>query len=323
MKIKSLLFAMAVALCGNMNATVLWEGTHELNWGSDGWFTIDASEFSDVKSGDAIKLTYTLDETQGYWQFKLQSGDWQPLSYNADIDPQYGCANMTAGSTEFSQELNDADAQKLAELGLVVAGVNLTVNKVELVSGSGEEKDPSIIWEGSNEFGNWASWQVLPLSKFKNATAGEKLRLSFTDVLDGAMVHLCQATSSEWIDMPDATSYDGITADQDHFDYTITENMLSVFSGETGALSVIVQGCNLTLTKAQLIEDGAGVSAINDANAAKFVVNGRTISYTGNDAISVYNLQGAKVAASAKSVEVAAGLYIVKAGANTAKLLVK
>jgi hypothetical protein len=99
--------------------------------------------------------------------------------------------------------------------------------------------------------------------------------------------------------------------------------MLSVFSGETGALSVIVQGCNLTLTKVQLIEDGAGVSAVNDANNAAFIINGRSISYSGDDAISVYTLQGAQVATSAKSVEVAAGLYIVKAGAHTAKILVK
>lgn len=225
-------------------STQLWEGSTALgNW--EGYVSVDASQLSSVVAEDLIEVTISdLSSDGDYHQLALKTmSDGWPMLSGVEI------ANVTEPGT-FRTLVTDAIAQELKSTGLVVGGCYLTVSQVTLIS---DVEPSSTVWEGPVTFGDdWSTWAQIPVSAFRNAKVGDLMRLKIDNLGTGAQGHISCATNEGWLDIPDATEW--VQLSGGYFQYTITEQMLPVLKGETGAFAIIVSGYNYTLLSVEIID---------------------------------------------------------------------
>ena len=130
-----------------VHAVTIWEGTATMdnNWnGAMTALTWGAYDFSQVAVGTILRLTVETDPAYDYWQLRLQSAEsgWPVL-------PDHPLYNLYASQTELDVPLTEANLNALStQNGLIVAGCNYTLKKLELVSFA-PAKPETVLWTGS------------------------------------------------------------------------------------------------------------------------------------------------------------------------------
>ena len=110
-------------------STALWEGSQAVGWTEGANVQIAAAKFADIQVGDTLKFTITCEDNS---QLKIAAlTDGWPVLTGPNPDPEWGVVNVSG--TSYSFVVNAADVASLKEFGMVVAGQNATVTKIELV----------------------------------------------------------------------------------------------------------------------------------------------------------------------------------------------
>ncbi|MDE7302486.1 MAG: Ig-like domain-containing protein [Oscillospiraceae bacterium] len=109
--------------------TVLWEGNQTISWTEGDNVQIAPAKFADIKAGDTLKFTITCDANSQLKIAALTDG-WPELT-GPNPDPEWGV--VAVSGTSYSFVVNADDVASLKEFGMVVAGQNATVTKIELV----------------------------------------------------------------------------------------------------------------------------------------------------------------------------------------------
>lgn len=130
---KRILFSLLMAvLCLPIGATetTIWTGAHNCgNWNGNQDLAWGGYNWSQVPAGATLRVYFTEDEAQTYWQLTLGvAGDgWKAINPNTD------CVALEEGQTVFSILLSEADVTRLATLnGLTFNGANITVTSITL-----------------------------------------------------------------------------------------------------------------------------------------------------------------------------------------------
>ncbi len=112
-------------------STVLWEGTQAVgNW--ENWVQIDASKFEGLSTG---KLVVTITETADAAQWGIRDGEWNNILDYSD--------NMAAGTTSFEYTVSASDIATFQSKGMVLAGHDFTITKVEYISDNAGSDEPT------------------------------------------------------------------------------------------------------------------------------------------------------------------------------------
>lgn len=123
----------SVEVKGAITTVVVWEGETDLgdSWGTTVNLSWDnRGVLKDIPNGAILHIDYEIKQTNPDKgpQLKIMDGNWVVLEgFPAN---EWGCVDMTAGSTSYPITLTAADVQKLYSTGLVVAGQSVIIKKV-------------------------------------------------------------------------------------------------------------------------------------------------------------------------------------------------
>ena len=173
---KKLIFtfvALLTMVCG-ANAktftTTLWEGTSE----NDAEINIEESKFSEAKSGDAIRITFSF-TTAGSMHLCYKTGennDWSAKAFNGISEwPYYSDTNVTTATFV----INATDLATLQSYGMYLYGfTSSTITKVEMtgeIPPAGETELLDADWT--------ASWTAKIFAAQSGAKKGDVIRFSY------------------------------------------------------------------------------------------------------------------------------------------------
>lgn len=229
---------------GGESKNVIWEGSHEINWGGSdeahkalttlSWGGYD---WSAVAEGTTLALSF--DRTADEVQIRLGNGSWAALPGTTDPYKPEG--------TELRVELTAAMiAEMVANGGLVITGQGYTLTEVALVSAGGPTGTP--IWEGSHEI-NWGgsdeahkalttlSWGGYDWSAVE---AGTTLALEFERTADEVQIRL---GNGSWAALPGTE--DPFKPEGDSLEVELTQAMIDEMVAN-GGLVITGQGYTLT-----------------------------------------------------------------------------
>ena len=160
----------------------IWEGTATMdnNWnGSMIDLTWGKYDFSQIAPGTILRLTVETDPAYDYWQLRLQSAatGWPVL-------PDHPLYNLYASQTYLDVTLTEANINALAtQNGLIVAGCNYTLKKLELVSYS-PVKPETVLWTGNWHCGFYEGLEDFCWGRFNWDTVKAGQTLYFYLALD-------------------------------------------------------------------------------------------------------------------------------------------
>ena len=110
--------------------TQIWSGSSNVgNWGGFSDLSWGGYDWSSVAVGTQMKIYYTLDTSQGYWQMRIAKGSgWSALpTTNDPID-------LAAGTESYTLTLTSEILNALVnEGGLILTGCNYTVTKITFI----------------------------------------------------------------------------------------------------------------------------------------------------------------------------------------------
>lgn len=235
---------ISLIVFGGESKNVIWEGSHEINWGGSdeahkalttlSWGGYD---WSAVAEGTTLALSFerTADEVQ----IRLGNGSWAALPGTTDPYKPEG--------TELRVELTAAMiAEMVANGGLVITGQGYTLTEVALVTTGGSTG--TTIWEGSHEI-NWAgsdeahkalttlSWGGYDWSA---VAEGTMLALEFERTADEVQIRL---GNGSWAALPGTE--DPYKPEGDSLEVELTQAMIDEMVAN-GGLVITGQGYTLT-----------------------------------------------------------------------------
>lgn len=260
--------------------------------------TVAASRFATIQAGDILAFTVTAGDENSSISLKqnLPEG-WGEMPSDAGEFGNY--IYITDGPGVYYFPVNEAAAASLKEYGLVVAGSNYTLTKIEI---QGAPVEDNSIWKGTMVAGDWANQLTIEAEKLAFVEDGTVLSFTVSAVEGDAQISLKSNLPEGWGEMP---SNDGEFGNYIHVSdgpgtYYFTVNAAAAaLMKEYG---MVVAGLGYTLTEVGYVaENGVGT----------------TIATVAADR-AVYNLNGVKVADSIDAVNVP-GLYIT----GGRKLIVK
>lgn len=274
----------------------IWSGNVVMgNWANP--ITISADKFGTVQAGNQLMFTYTDAFTDGETDAQISlkqnlAEGWAEMP--SDLGEYGNYIHLTDGAGVAYFDINAEAAASINEYGLVIAGLNYTLTRVDLIT---EPVSDDAIWSGSFNPGDWLTSLAIDAAKFADVTEGTVLAFTVIDAVpsteganDGGAIVLREG--------------DGLTelpcdVDFGNFLYfsTPSETVYFTVNAEAAAAlktdGLVVYGHGYTLTKVAYVESDAINSVINDTAAPR----------------AVYNLQGIKVADSLNDVN-ATGIYI-------------
>ena len=302
-KIFTLIAVAVLALTGlNASATTYW-----LSGGYNGWSTADSSDYGFTDNGDG---THTLTLEEFYGEFKIiTSGGGTWYGYGTiELDTEYTLSTSGGNITLPSS----TDTYTNVVFTVTVSGSTLTLKVTS--SGSKETEMTYYLCGGFNSWTQMAS------------------DYAFTNNGDGtyslATSSSGHTTSTGFKIMTDTQLWYGYASGY-NIDYD-TEYTFST-SGNDTYLNVAPSGDYLYFTFTPSGDTGIlvvsetapsdGISAV-EADGITVIANAGAITVTGTEDVKVYNLGGSLIGTGASN-EVPAGMYIVKAGDVTQKVIVK
>ncbi|MDE6136201.1 MAG: hypothetical protein K2F97_01850 [Muribaculaceae bacterium] len=222
--IKRLLFsAMAagsMAFSANAAEVTLWQGECNLGTSWSESFAIPAADLSVLPADNAVlKLTYTLDASCQYWQYKpvADTEGWPALEVASELGNSYSCISVDAGSTTTNLPLGAADIATIKAGGLRFQGYGMIFSKVSVDTEA--EVNENLLWEGEYTITGWNSGAEFASSK---VSAGDILCYTFTEAGNsGAQVLLKNSSWANLLgtskitsaDMAKGSVYVGVTQD--------------------------------------------------------------------------------------------------------------
>ena len=143
------LFFLAAALFAAMtiNATELFDGNHEVSWGTP--LNLEAEKFADAQPGQKIVVSFT-DASDGI-EFKVLDV-WDHLAGSRE-------AAWVGGEGNFEQFLTPAAVEQLKEHGLQIVGNHFTITHVDLTDGK-ELKNGITVWTGFFWADEWSTLEL-------------------------------------------------------------------------------------------------------------------------------------------------------------------
>lgn len=235
---------ISLIVFGGESKNVIWEGSHEINWGGSdeahkalttlSWGGYD---WSSVAEGTTLALSFerTADEVQ----IRLGNGSWAALPGTTDPYKPEG--------TELRVELTAAMiAEMVANGGLVITGQGYTLTEVALVTTGGSTG--TTIWEGSHEI-NWggsdeAHKALTTLSwggyDWSTVAEGTMLALEFERTADEVQIRL---GNGSWAALPGTE--DPYKPEGDSLEVELTQAMIDEMVAN-GGLVITGQGYTLT-----------------------------------------------------------------------------
>ena len=171
----------------------LWQGNLDITWSDGGRVGVPVAPFNEMKVGAKLRFYYTQKD-QVWAQAQINNGAWSLIDLSADgyanpLVPTdiYGwfadgildrCTEITLTQDLLDNILANAGEYEGVMCGLIIQGSDLIFTKVEYF----EDNSPGTeIWSGPLEI-TWSDGGrvALPAAAFQVATAGQKLRLFYT-----------------------------------------------------------------------------------------------------------------------------------------------
>ncbi len=132
-----LFFVISVSFLAAKDSVTLLSKTVSLSWSDN--ITIDASDFSSARAGDAIEIKYKHIKAD-YHKFKIYavSGNWMPLGFGGVSGAKFmnGDFETVEGKGTIEITLTADDVSGLKRGGLIMHGYGLKVTKITLGSQS-------------------------------------------------------------------------------------------------------------------------------------------------------------------------------------------
>ena len=224
--------------------TTMWEGTQVISWSQ---LCSMAGYISKIAEGDSIYVTVSEKDATKPWQ-QLRVA-WQKGYVS------FACYNDLEFPREYGLQVVDTMVTQMQASGkLYLSGVGVTVTKVVLVhrrevsAERGNAADTlwtgeqSINWSGTNE------WLKLDATKFVNAAEGQRLRIGFSALKQGAQGRIVDGS---WTAFEDADTYEKLpTAWGDYYEFTLTEAMATTLKNN----GLVISGVGYTATYVALID---------------------------------------------------------------------
>ncbi len=115
------------------DAVTLWEETPVSLGAWANSIQLDTTKVANIKAGDKLKVTYTLDSGKNEISFKHMGTGWPGLT---------GAEYIEVTSSPYEYTIVAGDIENIHTYGIVVGGQNLTISKIELIPGSGSTEEP-------------------------------------------------------------------------------------------------------------------------------------------------------------------------------------
>ncbi len=177
------LFSMTFAAAD----TAVFNSTVFLEWYPT--VTVDASKFSNFKSGDKIVLSYE-NVSANYHQIKLYSGDWFGL-YNGNLSGgknQVGSFIPDSDSGTMIYTVTSEEAKYVKKSGLRFHGYGMKINRIGISSGSEKSTESkstkadgksSVLFDSVMDL-DWNSNITIPKEKFSSFASGGKIQFTYS-----------------------------------------------------------------------------------------------------------------------------------------------
>lgn len=229
---KKLILSLLVAMTTlTASARTVWTGSKAVGW--DDSFVLTTEQLGSTKAGDYFVFTFEVTDASNWPQFRIED-----LSYNV-----LGSSALTAGMTTSRIYVTQALSEGIVS-GAKIRGTGCTMTKIELEEGDGGDYSHAV-WIGETVIGNWTGGFQVGANAFKNAAAGQLLRIKFRNLGAGALLSL--RNPDGWEMLPDA---ENVSIAGSKHDFTITADMLAVLKSN----GLIVGGVNFTCTAVELWE---------------------------------------------------------------------
>lgn len=227
----------------------LWKGNLSVDSWSV-WQQLPATKFSMAAVGDELKITIpSLVEDATSHQLMLNNGSWATLS---GIETQ----NLTTAPFTYQVTITDDMLTELNDKGMIVKGIGFNLGSVDLIhkvkKGDCENKGNAVtnVWNGNPVAISWITGsnhsEVIAADKFANAKAGDKIRVSYSN--------LGVATATGRI-LADWTAFSGLKNvtfnGGSYYEYTLTDDMLTAITEKKG---LRISGNAYTLTSVDIID---------------------------------------------------------------------
>ena len=216
--------------------TTMWEGEQELSWSQ---LCSMAGFISQIAEGDSIYVTVSEKSADAKWAQMRVS--WQKGYVS------FACYNDTEFPREYGLQVVDTMLIQMQASGkLYLSGTGVTVTKVVLAQRrevSEQRGNPSdTLWTGEQTI-NWNGtdeWLKLDATAFADATEGQRLRIGFAALKQGAQGRI---TDGNWNAIPDADTFEKLTtAWGDYYEFTLTDAMAATIKSN----GLVVSGVGYT-----------------------------------------------------------------------------
>lgn len=172
--------------------------------------------------------------------------------YTMVIDNYAESLKATSGEVNIGVQISisEADAAGAESVDIYVGALT-----VEVAGGSTEEPGDTtskVLWEGTQDFGEWANSVEIANSKLGELNAGDKIVISFTPS-EGAQLSL-KYNDTNWPGLPDFgdAEWHSVDVTTSPYTYTLTANDITAL----GTFSLIVSGQKAVATKVELVSAG-------------------------------------------------------------------
>lgn len=172
--------------------------------------------------------------------------------YTMVIDNYAESLKATSGEVNIGVQISisETDAAGAESVDIYVGALT-----VEVAGGSTEEPGETtskVLWEGTQDFGEWANSVEIANSKLGELNAGDKIVISFTPS-EGAQLSL-KYNDTNWPGLPDFgdAEWHCVDVTTSPYTYTLTANDITAL----GTFSLIVSGQKVVATKVELVSAG-------------------------------------------------------------------
>lgn len=229
--------------------TTLYEGTSALtNWSRN--YEQPASVYNNLVAGDVLKVTLSgnaNDNTNCQLRISWGANDGKYVAWTDCYSKGFPYTYELELTAEQVTAIKTAKALYLGGCNIIVSSWTLTHQKT--VSHDRGNAITSV-WTGSQSI-NWSGtneWLRLEGSAFSAIKAGDRLRICFANMKNGAQGRIVDGT---WTTIADANTYEKLPSDWgDYFEYTVTAAMATTL--QTNGL--VVSGVGYTATAIQIID---------------------------------------------------------------------
>lgn len=265
------ILAFASTVVASASEKDLWTGSITYS----GWtaangdsIVVTGDAFVGVVEGYKIGLEYTVTPNSAWSAIEI----W-PYGGEANIATTGG---LSSGDTSSKITLKASDIALLQEKGMRIGATGVTVTRVYLDGGS-SERMPTVLWEGSKPYANWASEGgnlTVSSSKLGDAQAGDTILIEFS--IDDASAYSVEIwnwaaglTNHCLFNTSDATS---------PVSYIIEEGTLSYLQSD----GFIMGGNNVTYKKISLEPTGSSAGITNQTvrpgSSAIYTIDGKKVT---------------------------------------------